>query len=59
MRLGAGDDGARLGYTSWARTDDLPATSVLFPALTGNRKTEPKPREVHEAPEAVTVEDTW
>jgi len=59
MRLGAGDDGARLGYTSWARTDDLPETSVLFPALTGNRKTKPERRDVHDAPEAATVEDTW
>lgn len=30
MRLGGDEGGGRLGYTSWIRTDEVPATSVFF-----------------------------
>ncbi|MEP0844449.1 MAG: type VI secretion system baseplate subunit TssG [Phycisphaerae bacterium] len=32
MQLTSDSRGARLGYTSWVRTDDLPETSVVFEA---------------------------
>jgi type VI secretion system protein ImpH len=30
MRLSSDDEAMRLGFTSWVRTDDMPATSVRF-----------------------------
>ncbi len=32
LKLSSDDQASRLGYTSWARTDDLPETSVTFEA---------------------------
>ncbi|MFQ5590626.1 MAG: type VI secretion system baseplate subunit TssG [Phycisphaerae bacterium] len=30
MRLSSDEDAGRLGFTSWVRTDEMPATSVMF-----------------------------
>jgi len=35
MQLSSGDDAGRLGYTSWVRTEELPATSATFSSTSG------------------------
>ena len=35
MRLSSDDQAGRLGFTSWVRTDELPATSVTFASTSG------------------------
>ncbi|MBI4719124.1 MAG: type VI secretion system baseplate subunit TssG [Planctomycetes bacterium] len=44
MQLTSGDDAARLGYTSWVRTDALPETNVIFaPSIATPRPRAPGP----------------
>ncbi len=51
MRLSSDDLAGRLGFTSWVRTDELPATSVTF-ASTSGATVEPHEAMAEATPEA-------
>lgn len=55
MQLATSEAAPRLGFTSWARTDDLPETTVYFPACTGVPPVDATKQSAETEPDAVAA----